>query len=214
MPASGAASTTVSTARAPARCPAVRANPRRSAQRPLPSMMIAAWSEPLCFTKFLPKKKRYPSGARAGGPDDAFHVGEILLQRLAADGGETVLGARHPSLERFQAFEVAGLFEATGVHAEVAVGGADQVLELVEGERLGHGERAHDRQPDPLVDEAVERERGPGGGAAIFFFFPFASDGAAEIAIAITATAPTNRTLDNDFMRTPSVKDREELHGE
>src|SRR5207247_384964 len=84
---------------------------------------------------------------------------------LAADRSEAELGARHPAFERLDAFDVAGLFEAAGVHAEVAVGGADQVLELVEGERLGHRERAHDGQPDPLVDEAVERERGPRGGA-------------------------------------------------
>jgi len=36
-----AASTTVLTASAPARCPAVRGKRWRSAQRPLPSMMIA-----------------------------------------------------------------------------------------------------------------------------------------------------------------------------
>src|SRR5207247_6838192 len=132
---------------------------------PLPSMMIAVWSELLCFTKFLPKKNGAPapapcpSGARAGGPDDAFHVSEILLQRLAADRGEAELGARHPAFEGLDAFDVAGLFEAAGVHAEVAVGGADQVLELVEGERLGHRERAHDGQPDPLVDQAVELRR-------------------------------------------------------
>jgi hypothetical protein len=48
---------------------------------------------------------------------------------------------------------------------------------------------------------------GQGFGAAIFFDRLAASDGAAEIAIAITATAPTNKIFDNDFMRTPSVED-------
>jgi hypothetical protein len=43
--------------------------------------------------------------------------------------------------------------------------------------------------------------------AAIIVAFFFASDGAAEIAIAITAMAPTSRTFAIDFMlRAPSVE--------
>ena len=45
MPRSGAASTARRNASAPARCPATRGNPRAEAQRPLPSMMIAAWRQ-------------------------------------------------------------------------------------------------------------------------------------------------------------------------
>jgi hypothetical protein len=41
IPSEGAASTVRRTALAPARCPALRGNPRDVAQRPLPSMMIA-----------------------------------------------------------------------------------------------------------------------------------------------------------------------------
>jgi hypothetical protein len=49
--------------------------------------------------------------------------------------------------------------------------------------------------------------------AAIFVAFFFASDGAAEIAIAITAMAPTSRTFAIDFMlRAPSVEYWEGLH--
>jgi hypothetical protein len=43
---SGAASTVRRKAAAPARCPARRGNPRARAQRPLPSMMMAACSRP------------------------------------------------------------------------------------------------------------------------------------------------------------------------
>ena len=46
-PRSGAASTTRRAASTPARCPAERGRPRRVAQRPLPSMMMATCS-PLC----------------------------------------------------------------------------------------------------------------------------------------------------------------------
>ena len=42
------------------------------------------------------------------------------------------------------------------MHAEVAVAHAKKVLELVEGERSVHGERADDRQTGALVNEAIE----------------------------------------------------------
>src|SRR5215468_9060909 len=41
MPSAGDASTTRRTASTPARCPAARGRPRRTAQRPLPSIMMA-----------------------------------------------------------------------------------------------------------------------------------------------------------------------------
>jgi len=55
MPTSGARSTTRRSAATPARCPAMRGNPRRVAQRPLPSMMIATCNPSgllLCIVKF------------------------------------------------------------------------------------------------------------------------------------------------------------------
>src|SRR5512134_296063 len=44
MPSSSALRTMARTASTPARCPALRSSPRRSAQRPLPSMMTATCS--------------------------------------------------------------------------------------------------------------------------------------------------------------------------
>jgi hypothetical protein len=51
--------------------------------------------------------------------------------------------------------------------------------------------------------------------AVLFFAFFFASDGAAEIAIAITAMAPTSRTFAIDFMmKPPQLNTPETSHGE
>src|SRR6266446_3476579 len=158
IPASGAASTVRRTASAPARCPATRGRPRRLAQRPLPSITIAMWREELCSIKSVPKKNASPL---SGGVNQRFHVVQVALQRAPPGGGEPILGLRYPPLERLAAGDVLRLLEPARVHAQVAVRGLEQRLELVEAQRIVHGERAHDAEPDPLVDEPVEL-----GGAA------------------------------------------------
>ena len=40
-----------------------------------------------------------------------------------------------------------------------AVRSDENGLEFVESKRGVHGERAHDRKPDPLVDNSIERQR-------------------------------------------------------
>src|SRR5688500_3485188 len=116
-------------------------------------MMMAACSELLCVTKFLPKKRESASGA--SGADQPFHVREVALQRLPPSPGEPELGSRHPAFEGFVAAQVSRFLQLAGMHAQIAVGGAEQMLELVEGEGLVDRERTHDRQPDPLVDQPV-----------------------------------------------------------
>src|SRR6266511_2836298 len=113
MPRPGAASTTGRTARMPARWPAPRARPRRVAQRPLPSMMIATWREVLCFIKPILKKKSVST--RAGGADQRFHVVEIALQRAPSMRGESVLGLGHAPGERLHARHVLRFLELAGV---------------------------------------------------------------------------------------------------
>src|SRR6266853_202060 len=56
IPTSGAASTRRRIASTPAWCPAERGRPRRSAHRPLPSMITATWIEVLCMSKSPGKK--------------------------------------------------------------------------------------------------------------------------------------------------------------
>jgi hypothetical protein len=48
------------------------------------------------------------------------------------------------------------------VRAQVAVGGAEQLLEIGERERAVYGERAHDSEPDSLVNQPIELQ-GIGG---------------------------------------------------
>src|SRR5580704_15461038 len=94
--------------------------------------------------------------------DERFHVVEIALERFSTGGSESILGAGHPPLERFGAGNVRGLFQLAGVDAEVAVGGIEQFLQLIESERLVDGKRAQNAQTKPFVDESVELGRGEG----------------------------------------------------
>src|SRR6266545_2512160 len=159
-PRSGAASTTRRTACAPARWPAARGRPRRVAQRPLPSMMIATWREVLCFIKSVLKKRDDVGLALTCGADQRFHVIEVALQRPPPRRGEPVFGFGHASRERLGAGDVLRLLELAGVHAEVAVAGLEECFQLAEGEARVHRERADDAEADPLVNQPVELGRG------------------------------------------------------
>src|SRR5216110_916240 len=152
-PSPGAASTVRRTASAPARWPATRGRPRRVAQRPLPSITIATWREELCGIKSVLKKNASPL---TGGVNQRFHVIQVALQRAPPGGGEAILGLRNPPLERLGARDVLRFLEPARVYAQVAVRGLEQGLELVEAQRIVHGERAHDAEGYPLVDQPVE----------------------------------------------------------
>src|ERR1700688_473286 len=95
--------------------------------------------------------------------DDRFYVIEVALERPLAGGGQPILGLRQAADERLVALDVTGLFELARVHAEVAVGGAQEALEVVEAQPLVHGKRRDDPQPHALVDQPVEIESGAGG---------------------------------------------------
>src|SRR5215469_5550516 len=136
-----AASTTRRTAFAPCTCPAVRGSPRRAAQRPLPSMMMAA-----CIVGSL----------AAHGFDDGFDVREIAVERLAAGGRQAVLRSRSPSFEALAAADVAGVLELARMRAQVSVRHVEQRLQIIESERLVHGEGAHDSEPHSSVYEPVD----------------------------------------------------------
>src|SRR5215218_7936891 len=96
--------------------------------------------------------------ALPGGADERLHVVEIPLERATAGGGELVLRSGDATLERLGAGDVLRVLELARVDAQVAVGGVHQSLEIVEGERLVDGERAHDPESHALVDQTVESE--------------------------------------------------------
>ena len=84
---------------------------------------------------------------------------QVALERATAGRAQAVLGSRHPAFEHLAAGDVTRLLQLPGVDAEVAVSGVEQSLELVEAQRLVHRQRAHDREPHALVDEAIQLER-------------------------------------------------------
>src|SRR6476620_4436389 len=90
-----AASTIRRTARAPARCPADLASPRRSAQRPLPSMIIATC---IALSSFC-------------SVDQRFHMLEMAREHAFALRRKAVLGLRHACRELLSACNVAGILE-------------------------------------------------------------------------------------------------------
>src|SRR2546427_2356288 len=73
---------------------------------------------------------------------------EIALQGAAARGRQPVLGLGDAAGERLAARDVLRLLELAGVHAQVAVGRLEERLQLVEGQRVVHRQRAHDAEPD------------------------------------------------------------------
>jgi len=56
--------------------------------------------------------------------------------------------------------DVAGVLKLAGVHAEVAVAGVKQALEIGEAEGVVDSESADDAEAKPLVDDAVELGNG------------------------------------------------------
>src|SRR6185312_12151368 len=119
IPARAAASTMPLPALAPWTWPALRGIPRRCAQRPLPSMMIA--------TCRVIARSRSPRRL-----DDRLDMLEIAVERLAAHGRQPVLRLRPPSGEGFGALDVACLLELARMGAQVAVADIEQRLQLVE----------------------------------------------------------------------------------
>src|SRR6185436_7620385 len=94
--------------------------------------------------------------ARAGRPDEGLHVLQVALERLAAAGRKAKARLGKAAFEGLVTLHVRSLFELSGVDAEIAVGGAHQMFELVEREPLVDRERAHDPEAQTLMDDAVE----------------------------------------------------------
>src|SRR5260370_39344501 len=116
-----AASTTRRTERAPAWWPAVRGRPRRAAQRPLPSMMIATCGEVLCLIKLILKKKDGPRSALARRADQRLHVVDVALQRAPPGGREPVLCLGYAASKRLHARDVGSVLQLARVHAQIAI---------------------------------------------------------------------------------------------
>src|SRR5260370_12966206 len=112
-----AASTTRRAERAPAWWPAVRGRPRRAAQRPLPSMMIATCGEVLCLIKLILKKRDGPRSALARRADQRLHVIEVALQCAPPGGREPVLCLGDAARKRLHARDVGSVLHLARLHA-------------------------------------------------------------------------------------------------
>src|SRR5262245_953674 len=151
-PRSGAASTTRRVAAMPASCPAERGRPRRVAQRPLPSMMMATCSFPfrsevLCIAESPGKKnssrRLEAMHARRIRPGGGCRVAHHLLEHRQIV--EIALAAlpRDPA-QRLRAVVVVALFDVDEpgilqdlqMAAEIAVRQPAHALEVAEGQPL------------------------------------------------------------------------------
>lgn len=94
--------------------------------------------------------KKFLSFAR--GANQCLHVIQVALQGFPAGCGEPIFRFGQPAVKRLGTQNVIGFLELPGMHAQVAIGGLQQGLELVEGQRTIHGESTDDAQADALVD--------------------------------------------------------------
>src|SRR6185503_6523934 len=84
------------------------------------------------------------------------HVIQIPQQRGLAGRRQAELGAGRAAVKRLETRDVAGFLELARVHAQVAVGGLQQLLQVGEAEDRRRGQRADDAEPETLVDQAIE----------------------------------------------------------
>src|SRR6266567_6068206 len=111
--------------------------------------------------KYHLKKKGWSVPERAArGPDERFHVVEVPRELPSAQGSQPVLRPRPPAFEALGAGDVLGILELAAMDGKVAVGRLEERLELVERERVGRRERAHDAQAQPVMNHALGREIG------------------------------------------------------
>src|SRR4051812_5357277 len=95
-----------------------------------------------------------------GGLDEGFHVREIAFQSGPSMRTQAVFGAGEPSMELLFADNVAGVFQLAGVDAEIAVGGGESLFQVVECHALVDSKGANDAEPEPLMNDTVERACG------------------------------------------------------
>src|SRR4029079_19434952 len=107
----------------------------------------------------LVMKVRGCRSALARGANERFHVVEIAFEGATTVWCDRVLRLRHASLEGLRARDVLRLLQLARMDAEIAVRGVEQLLEIVEAERVGRGQRAENAESHAFVNQAVERER-------------------------------------------------------
>src|SRR5437870_8711965 len=108
------------------------------------------------------KSKLIPKSARsrfACSANESFHVIEIGFKRFTPRTRKPVLGLGQTSFEVFFAADVLSFFKFSCVHAQVAIGGFQQFLKLVEAHRIIYRKRAHNSETDRFVNQPVQVRR-------------------------------------------------------
>jgi hypothetical protein len=82
-------------------------------------------------------------------------MGQVPLQSFPAQRRQAVFGLGHTTVKVFRACDILSLLQLAGMHAQVAVRGFQQAIQLVETQFLVDGQSAHDAQPDSFVNEPV-----------------------------------------------------------
>jgi hypothetical protein len=107
----------------------------------------------------------------AGNADPFLHLIEVFGEGAAAGRGEAIFGAGDAAFEELYAGNVLGFFELAGVDAEIAVGGFEHALKVVEAEGIVSGEGADDAEADALVNQAIELGEFGGDGGVVASWF-------------------------------------------
>ncbi len=87
---------------------------------------------------------------------DSFQMIEVIGESLLAGAGELAARLRSATDELLVDGDVAFLFELLQVDAEIAVGHADGVAQLGEGQARRRRQRRHDGQAAALVQQRIE----------------------------------------------------------
>jgi hypothetical protein len=115
---------------------------------------------------------------------------EIFGEGAATGGREAVLGARDATFEKLYAGNVLRFFELAGVDAEVAVGGLEDTLEVVEAEGVVGRQGADDAETNAFVNQAIEF--GKFVGAGVNFLMRLRGVFVAELSATLFANILTN----------------------
>ena len=129
---------------------------------------LTARLEAALFQNAALKALRHPESSFAGDADPFFHLVEIFGEGAAAGCGQAIFGARDAAFEKFYAGNVLGFFEFAGVNAEIAVGGLEHALEVVEAEGIVGSEGADDAQADALVNQSIKLGEFGSDGRSVF----------------------------------------------
>src|SRR6202035_1631569 len=86
--------------------------------------------------------------------DHRFYMVEVPVECAASRGGQPVERLRAPLLEAFRTAYVSCFLKLARVGAQISIADVELCFELTESELVADRERAHDAEPNPLVNQS------------------------------------------------------------